>query len=236
MNTTLKERIKKHAHEVAPEECCGIVYIQDKNLLIKKCQNVTKESKNEDFEIDDTDFIDCHNKGEIIGIYHSHPESAAFSEEDIFRAEEICLPFYLYAIKEDKFAIYYPSEYLPSYIGRPFIFGVNDCYTLVREYYRREFQTGLGDYDADFDYASKEVSNFEINWEKEGFCLKTNYTDIKKGDVLVFKINKSFPQHIGVYLGKNEFLHHPLNSQSRIELLDGLWAKSLVGYLRHQNN
>jgi cell wall-associated NlpC family hydrolase len=44
------------------------------------------------------------------------------------------------------------------------------------------------------------------------------------------------PWHVGVVVGRNEFLHWPENQNSRIERLDGaMWVRRLEGFYRYAN-
>ena len=40
-----------------------------------------------------------------------------------------------------------PSGFKLPYVGREFVFGVVDCYTLVHDWYAREYGVQLHDYD-----------------------------------------------------------------------------------------
>jgi proteasome lid subunit RPN8/RPN11 len=234
MNLKIKSAIRNHALGMMPNEACGFIYTNNNTIHVLPCKNISPEPT-EAFEIAEEDYIRCTHLGEVVGIYHSHSEGTAFSEEDIERAEEWALPYFLYAIKEGEFRVYYPKEYTPSYLGRPFIWGHNDCYTIVREYYRRELNIALGDYDCDESFENSERQDILIGLEKEGFIMSTDFTNIEIGDVLLFQFSKVYPQHVGIYMGGNRFLHQPLKGQSRIEQIDGIWAQNLKAVLRHKS-
>ncbi len=233
MNITIKNLIRYHAMEDEENEICGIVYRAKDKLFIHKCQNIAID-KTEEFEIDSEEFISCYNKGEIVYIYHSQ-HSNAFSEEDIIRANELIIPLILFNPKTDYFSVYYPPDYKPDYIGREFIWGFNDCYTLIREYYRREYLIPLSDYDADEGYELTGQDKIVNNFEKEGFS-KIDIKNIEKGDLIAFKIHKDYPTHLAIYMGNNMILHQLFNCQSRIENLSENWVKRILFGLRHKNN
>lgn len=54
--------------------------------------------------------------------------------------------------------------------------------------------------------------------------------------LVIFNICKN-PWHVGVVVGRNEFLHWPDGQSSRIERLDAAnWAKRVEGYYRYVGN
>lgn len=231
MNLKVKSLIKEHALEETPKEACGFIYTTEKGIFISRCKNISIEPS-EEFEIEQGDYFETCKLGTIVGIYHSGSGSA-FSPSDIFHADEWPLPLYLYSLEKDSFHIYWPKEYRIDYLGRPFIWGQYDCYTIVKDYYRREYNIFLGEYDADDEFESSGKQDIVANFTKEGFLEGLDMSNINIGDVLLFKCGKEY--HVGIYLDNNQFLHQPLHKQSRIELIDGFWAKSLQSVLTHKS-
>lgn len=104
--------------------------------------------------------------------------------------------------------VFIPNRYFEDfgYEGRPFIHGIFDCYTLVRDYYKRNFNIFL-------------PTNIQRNWEwwnkgenlyleNAKDCSFEEAEDIKKYDVLLMKINSPVPNHAAIYIGDNKILHH----------------------------
>lgn len=231
MNKEIQKLIVAHAEEQFPKEACGFLFInQTGELKIRPCKNVSVEP-NEEFEIEQDEYFDTLRNGKIVGVYHSGQDSA-FSPSDIFHAEELSLPLYLYGTKEKRFLIFWPKSHRAEYLARPFIWGHYDCYTLIRDYYRTEYRIFLGEYDADASYERGRKQDIVVNFGREGFLQSSDLSNVKIGDVLLFECG--LETHLGIYLGGNQFLHQPLNSQSRIELLDGYWAKNLKFVLKHK--
>lgn len=118
---------------------------------------------------------------------------------------------------KDMSEVFMPDRYFEDlpYEGRPFLHGFLDCYTLIRDYYRKELDIIL-------------PTNMQRNWEwwNEGSNLYVdnakNYgfkqvSDIKKYDILVMSLNSSVPNHGAIYLGDNKILHHIGGRFSTIE-------------------
>ena len=185
MNTSLKQKVIEIA-KTSKKEVCGFFYATQFEVKIYECKNVSLNPEFE-FEISTIDHLNCIKLGKIIGIYHSHPEGpSGFSEVDIDTAEESCLPFYMYDVKNDLWAEYIPSSYTVEIEGRPFYWGFDDCYGAARNYYRQKLGLYLKDYDRDYDFGATKSMAILENFEKEGFVKLNQNDDIRIHDALVF--------------------------------------------------
>jgi hypothetical protein len=127
--------------------------------------------------------------------------------------------------------VFIPNRYFENakYEGRPFLHGLFDCYTLIRDYYKKEFNIFL-------------PTNIQRNWEwwSQGenlYVENAKYhsfeevTDIKKHDVLIMKVGSPVPNHGAIYLGDNKILHHIAGRFSTIQnLTNSLKQKISVIY------
>jgi len=87
--------------ENSDEEVCGIIYKSKNRFLFKECINMANNKKHE-FIICDKDYIDIHNNGEIVCIFHSHPYGTnGLSKYDLLNSEYLQIPFLMYE-KETK--------------------------------------------------------------------------------------------------------------------------------------
>jgi proteasome lid subunit RPN8/RPN11 len=231
MNTKIKTQIETLAKSNPLEEICGFLYQDLEGVKIFECDNIA-ENKVDTFIIDDQDYLSCLALGTVCAIYHSHPQNSAFSLEDISIADEINLPILLYAVEENQWQEYIPKTYNYPLEGRQFSWGFDDCYGLVRSYYRQEKNVYLNDYDRDDSFQESDGEVILNNFEKEGFYDTNSTVSLQIGDVILFHSNRALPQHFGVFLGNSRFLHHPLGALSRVELLSGNWRKRIVKILR----
>ena len=86
----------KHATEVYPEECCGLIIDIDGIETYWKCKNISGSYKEKSFVIDPLDYADGEDQGEVLGIVHSHPDGELkFSEADITSCNHLDVDFYL---------------------------------------------------------------------------------------------------------------------------------------------
>jgi cell wall-associated NlpC family hydrolase len=119
------------------------------------------------------------------------------------------------------------------YLGRPYCAGVFDCYSLVRDFYKREFQIDLGQYPYVLEDGRMGHTLFVEKYEKEGF-EKLVRQEPKRGDVFILQMNASGPNHVAVYLGDEIILHHAIGRLSRRDVYGGYWAKHTTHHLRHK--
>lgn len=100
-----------HAQEASPEECCGLIIDVDGIKTYWKCKNISKAYKTQSFVIDPIDYADGEDRGEVLGIVHSHPNGElAFSQTDRMACKYLDLPFYLVEPKSKSIIVIYPSE------------------------------------------------------------------------------------------------------------------------------
>jgi proteasome lid subunit RPN8/RPN11 len=233
--------IREAAIASYPKEACGVVLSVGKKSLPVVCGNTSPAPENH-FIIDLHDYAAACDRGEIIGIWHTHVESPAKpSDADRAGCENSDLPWYIVSIYKvnghfqlSEVEVLTPSGFEMEYIGRPYVFGVFDCWTLIRDYYRREFNICLGDYPRIEKFWRKGHNFFGENWEKEGF-KKLIDVEPKSGDLFLFQTdNNHFPDHIGVYIGDDTFLHHSYGRLSRRDIYGGYWHKHTSFHLRHK--
>jgi len=111
MNAICKKKAIDHAIESVPNECCGLFIKTEKGYEYYRCKNLAHEIAAESFVIDPLDFADGEDKGEVVGIVHSHPQNVLeFSKGDIASCDAIQIPFYLVCPDLDKMIVIQPSD------------------------------------------------------------------------------------------------------------------------------
>jgi cell wall-associated NlpC family hydrolase len=235
MNTHVKRAILDHAAAIPHEEVCGFIYQDDTMVRAYPCANVSAEDKRETFEIASEDYLTVQGLGRICGIYHGGATHSndAFSEEDLAMAREMCLPLHLCAAS-GKWATYIPETYQLPEEGRMWAWGEADCLSTIALRYRQKRGIYITDYDRDETFAETAGDIIARHVADEGFSYVDKSAPILVDDVLLFRTRGSnAAQHMGVMVGPNQMLHHPLNQLSRIESLDGAWLRRIVGVLRY---
>ncbi|MPX15586.1 C40 family peptidase, partial [Moraxella catarrhalis] len=138
---TIKEAIHAHAKSAYPNECCGLII----DGQYYPCDNVAV-NPTEHFEIDPKDFARAESMGQIQAIVHSHPDGNAKPSEidrvqmSIHGLDWVICAFGYHADGKEYFDVkcHKPKAYQAPLLGREYHHGVQDCYSLVRDYYHRE--------------------------------------------------------------------------------------------------
>ena len=117
-------------------------------------------------------------------------------------------------------------------IGRPFIHGLFDCYSLVRDYWRHK-GFDIKEFPRENFWWEKDPSMLERGSESAGFHY-IDSSEVQEGDVVFMKIMSNVTNHSGIVLNKGIVLHHLYNRLSRREPLNR-WRKFITKYLRYEN-
>ncbi len=191
--------------------------------------------KTEFFEISERDHLECLKLGKIVGIFHSHTAQlpSAFSQDDLDVAEEAEIPIYLYHLGDKTWKEYIPPSYKVDLEGQFFIFGQQDCFSLVRHYFRQKHNIFISDYDRDDNYLHQADNRILENFSNEGF-VDIKITGLpQKEDVFVFSNTRDIPQHFAILTGSNRILHHPLGHLSRYDQIGHNWMNKCKLILRY---
>ena len=232
---TWKETFKKYAKEQAPEEACGLLAIIKGKETFWPCKNLA-EGKHEFFILDPDDWAECEDTGEIIGVIHSHPVGAAIaSEADKASCEHIGFPYYIYSINQDHWLCIEPTGWkAPTLIGRKFIWGKYDCWSIVTDWFKE-----TKDINIKYWERPKRIKDFINNPEFEfalpklNFVRQSNNKNIQVGDVLLFQSVTGNLDHVAVYIGDNMILNHNIKGLSCRELFDLKYQQALRGIYRY---
>lgn len=251
LSKSLKNDILNHALQCYPKECCGVIV--GKNYI--PCENIATD--NEQFEINPVELAKIEEQGEIIAYVHSHPDaSAKASELDLKQIElhgktwVIC-GFYQNGLSDDvEFIVYKPTGYQVPLLGRDFYHGWQDCYALIRDFYQRELNIELLDFERqDLWWENKDNPSLYLeNFAKTGF-YEVDFDTIQYGDVILCRVGRTeHVNHALIWLGdkwalqseqvepcvgNTLILHHPYERKSVREIFGQNWLKRMVKVVRH---
>ena len=104
MKKEFKNEIINHAKEFPQEEVCGaLILTKFDGPKIVRLKNYHEDKQNF-FRVDPREFISLKRKGDIIALYHSHPDAKSTpSAYDKKISKELCVPFYIYSLLEEDF-------------------------------------------------------------------------------------------------------------------------------------
>ena len=218
---TWKDQAVKHAEKCMPQESCGLLAIIKGEKTYWPCKNIA-ESGFEYFVIDPDDWAECEDTGEIIGIVHSHPlEPAIPSDNDKASCEYLGLPWFIYSPLTKDWISFEPSGWkTPSLLGRSFVFGVHDCWSLITDWYKKNKNVNIP-----YTQRPKTFKEFIKNPLFEKTLPTLGFKEIKEdniqiGDVLLMKSSKNVLGHAALYIGDQTILHHSLGKLSCREQYD----------------
>jgi cell wall-associated NlpC family hydrolase len=245
MNKTTLAAIKKHALKSYPIESCGFVLkVNNREKYRPTFNSAIHPSR--DFLISGEEYAEAEELGNILAIVHSHPDhDSKASETDKVQCELSKLPWLIVSvIKEVDGTLEIaginriePEGYMAPLIGREFHHGVLDCYTLIKDYYSRELQIELPDFERKDDWWKDGVSKlYDDNLAKTGFVRVTE--GIEVGDLITMQIksDNDTPNHGGVYVGNGQFIHHLYGHLSTKEVWGGYWGEVCRGIWRYKGN
>jgi len=246
MENEWQEQAKKHSIKNATEEVCGLIISKDNNLVYIAARNIAENKKNH-FAIDPNSYMYAASIGKVVACFHSHIKNTSFSWTDINNSFKLNLPYYLYDIKEDKMKYFSPIDHkeYKKYLYLKFNYGKNDCFSLIRSFYKNQLNIEISDPEQDRAMKYMPPENCLIwsrekykQWANENNLLDIDVNDIsqlKKYDILVFNgLNKGEPNHGMIYIGNELVLHHPFNDISKIESIRKAHFKFLKFTIRHE--
>ncbi|WP_312151937.1 Mov34/MPN/PAD-1 family protein [Pseudomonas sp.] len=240
-----------HAHEKAPEECCGLLIRAGRKLRYLPLANVAA-SPQQEFRIAAEDWAAAEDQGDVIAVVHSHPgQSARLSPADRTSMEATALPWVIIEVREGNpvtHLVHEPTGYQAPLVGRPFHHGVLDCYTLVQDYYQRELGISLPHFEREDEWWEKGQDLYADNFESTGF-YPVDPNDLRQGDLIVMQVRAEKANHAGVYLAdgrlKTEPDHHPVpggilhhlyGRDSKRDVFGGFWRESARFFMRHKDS
>tara|TARA_Y100000114_G_scaffold37343_1_gene32966 strand:+ start:6723 stop:7427 length:705 start_codon:yes stop_codon:yes gene_type:complete len=223
------KKILDYFSEKYPEEACGLLVNKRGKEVWIPCENIA-ENKREEFKIDSKEYLKASLIGDLISIVHSHPNgSPEPSEHDKKASDFLGIPYTIFSLPSLEKYVYTPKGSNKKYTGRDYKFGENDCYSLARDYYKQELDIILPTIPFEDDWWEKGFNYFDDLFENFG---GREVSSPKKHDIIIFKVYQEVPNHCGVYLGEDIFLHHAVNRLSCRESLYPMWKKFVWRYIR----
>ena len=205
---TWKDAALKHAKEQDPRESVGVLIVIKGKEQYYPCNNLSTYSQ-QCFILDPEDYVKADALGEITAIVHSHPVTPPSpSQADKVSCEQSGLKWHIVNPKTETWGYCEPTGYKPPLIGRQWVWGVTDCWSLVRDYYKEQHNIQLLDYQRPTtpqDFLDNPL--FEQYAERTGFRQLNKDEKLQKGDVLLMSILHPTLNHVAIFLG-DDILHH----------------------------
>jgi proteasome lid subunit RPN8/RPN11 len=234
LTDSIVEQALEQARAEFPKESCGLVAVVKGRKRYFLCRNLA-ETPDEHFVLDPLQYAEVEDQGEIVAVVHSHPKTnPAPSQADRVACEKSGLPWHIVNPQTAEWGYCEPSGFELPYVGREFVFGIVDCYSLCRDWYKREWNLDLKDYDRRDQFWLKGENLYMDNFASEGFH-RIPLDELQYGDAILMQLQSPLPNHAAIYLGDQLILHHVQRRLSSRDLYGGYYLKSTVCAVRHES-
>jgi proteasome lid subunit RPN8/RPN11 len=234
IGTTLQTEILAYAQACDPREMCGLIHVVKGRKRFYACANIAA-TPDEHFVLDPTDYAAAEDLGEIVAVVHSHPTTPPQpSVADQLSCNSTGLPWIIVNPKTEQWGQCQPAVLELPYVGREFVFGVVDCYSLVRDWYKRELSINLNDFYRRDLFWERGENLYIDSYQGQGF-RKVAFDTLQYGDAVLMQLNAALPNHAGIYLGDQQILHHVQGRLSSRDVYGGYYVKNTAMVVRHES-
>lgn len=234
------KHMMEHAKSAHPYEACGLVVQNTGEPFLLLSKNMATNPRSE-FQISEDAWLAVADGDTVVGIYHSHAdESCEPSMTDRVMCEATDLPWHIVSYPQHGYTCIVPEGYKAPYLRRPYVHGVLDCYTIIKDWYEREWQLELPEFDREDLWWEKDQDLYQDNFGKLGFKELPPGTAAEIGDAFLIQLGtkrtqKVRPNHGAIYIGDGKILHHPRGRLSGEDVYGGMWEQFTVYHLRHES-
>lgn len=154
----------------------------------------------------------------------------------------LTFPVLRIAMPRGRFKMYYPLAMRDNFPweGRQWDEGSSDCYRIGLEYYKDVLGITVAEVPTPKNYTIQMMSYTKLNLFVENF-QSSGFEQVlvpEEGDVLLIQSGLATfdgPDHVGIYVSDNNFLHHYRDRMSTIQPYNTMWQQKTNMVLRHKN-
>ena len=117
-----------------------------------------------------------------------------------------------------------------SLVGKAWHYGKQDCYTVVRDYYKL-LGVELPEFQRPEDLKRTD-SIFLANAAQLGFT-EVDFEDRQHSDVIIMRLGTKTPMHAAIYLSGDKILHQRTKSLSAVESFGRYYRQRVAAVFRH---
>ncbi|OQS10056.1 hypothetical protein B0T37_10425 [Chromobacterium violaceum] len=210
-----------------PQEACGVLLDTGR---VYPCRNIARNPRAQ-FELDPVDYAAAERLGRVVGIWHSHPDDTAEpSMLDRVMCERTGLPWHIVSWPNGEHTLTDPGGWQAPYEGRPFCWGMLDCFSLAQDWHRRETGILLPRAAAREDFWRHGENPFAAWLASAPADVVTD--EIQRGDLIFMMCEADVINHVAVYVGDSRILHQLYNQPSQVSIYGGWWQRCTVTVVR----
>lgn len=121
-------------------------------------------------------------------------------------------------------------------LGRKFIYGRQDCYAFVRDFYKDNFNIEMTNYARPMDWWDHGLNLYYDNFYVEGFRVVDDHPVAwRPGDVILMAIMSKVGNHAAVIVENGKIAHHMIGRLSAVDSYAGLYRNTTIGVFRHKD-
>lgn len=231
------DAFRAHVLSEWPREACGLLVDNVYRPLLNTAPNPT-----EAFRVSPLDRVQAAGLGTIRAVLHSHPYDLAKppkyppewpSTADMVGWLADSVPWGICATEGEGISelVWLDEEHPEPMVGRQFVHGVNDCYSVVRDWFKQERGIALRNFPRGMEWWNTGADLYDANFESAGF-VSIPMEQAAVGDVLLFQVRSPVTNHAAVITGPNEILHHMVNRLSGHDTL-AKWQRVINRAVRY---
>jgi hypothetical protein len=120
--------------------------------------------------------------------------------------------------------------------GLDFDLQSRNCYHLLCDFYRDNFDIDLPDFACPNDFCERDMDLYWRLAPEVGFVpIDEPQRNWRGGDVILMAINATNGNHVAIVLDNGEILHHLIGQRSRTTPYGGMFRNTTVGVYRHKD-
>lgn len=234
---SLEATAVRHALAVFPQEAVGFV----RAGVYYQLENV-HSNPTEGFDVAAAAQRDLIAGG-VDAIFHSHTNGYDCpTAEDMRSQQSMAVPWSIIVFRpprqDERQPVHVETFWfgdqapMDPYIGRKWRHGVNDCFTLCRDWWRKERGVVFKNPPRDDGWWNTDIDLVGTELLRDKF-VRVSESEVKEGTGVLMSIGpmlgKQKINHIGIYLPTGRMLHHLANKLSKIDPL-AMWRHFIVGY------
>lgn len=222
------------ACEQAPREACGFIVNHAGHARVHVVPNVYPHVGG--FAMAPDDVLDMLARHQCLAVVHSHVgEDARPSAEDRDLSEALDLPSVIVCVDDGSVSITYPPGWRQPLLGREWVYGVSDCYTLLQDAMQEMAGVTLPDIER-APFPSPDWNMFADHYAAAGFRVVHDVrNDYRAFDAVLFALDDDSPHlnHCGLIVEPCHVLHHAFGRLSAREVFTDSWRHRVRMHLRH---